>query len=88
MFLFKFKLLETFWFAEYFSDNYDVVNIQRSPTNFHDNYTPLELDKMMVSRRCYSIAFSGYMISELLRADYNVSPFTELRPLKWLYISR
>ena len=47
-FLFKFKLLETFWITEYFSDNYDVVNIQRSYTNFHDNYTLIGLDKMMV----------------------------------------
>ena len=29
---------------EYFSDNYDVVNIKRSPTNFHDNYTPHGLE--------------------------------------------
>ncbi len=68
---------------EYFSDNYDVVNIQRSPTNFHDNYTPHWIRQDDGLADVVTVLPGGYMISELLRADYNVSPFTELRPLKW-----
>ena len=67
---------------EYFSDNYDVVNIKRSSTNFHDNYTPHWIRQDDGLADVVTVLPGGYMISELLRADYNVSPFTELRPLK------
>jgi len=69
---------------EYFSGNLDVVTIERAPTNFHDNYTPhwirMKEDKMP---DIVNVEPGGYMVSELLKAGYGVSPFTELRKLKW-----
>ena len=41
MFLSKFKSLwKLSGSPEYYSDNLDVINIERSATNFHDDYTP------------------------------------------------
>ena len=69
---------------EYFSGSIDVVNIERSQTNFHDNYTPHWIRmKNKKQPNIVGVEPGGYMISEFLKAGYNVSPFTELRPLKW-----
>ena len=68
---------------EYYSDNIDVTKIQRSPTNFHDNYTPHWIKKDDGLADVSKVLPGGYMVSELLKADYNVSPFTEVRALKW-----
>ena len=68
---------------EYYSDNIDVTKIQRSPTNFHDNYTPHWVKKDDGLADVSKVLPGGYMMSELLKADYNVSPFTEVRALKW-----
>ena len=68
---------------EYYSDNLDVTNVDRSATNFHDDYTPMWIKKEDGLATVEKVLPGGYMISELLKADYNVSPFTELRKLKW-----
>ena len=68
---------------EYYSDNKDVTKIKRSLVNFHDDYTPTWIKKDDDLADVEKVLPGGYMISELLTADYGVSPFTELKPLKW-----
>jgi len=68
---------------EYYSDNIDVTKVQRSVTNFHDDYTPHWVKKDDGLADVNKVLPGGYMMSELLKADYNASPFTEVRELKW-----
>tara|TARA_Y100001973_G_C5206224_1_gene341703 strand:+ start:5039 stop:6466 length:1428 start_codon:yes stop_codon:yes gene_type:complete len=68
---------------EYYSDNINVTKVERSKTNFHDDYTPKWIIKDDGLADVSKVLPGGYMMSELLKADYRVSPFTELRKLKW-----
>lgn len=52
-----------------------VVNIERSQDNFHDDYTPTWIKQTQGSTSYDKLKFGGYVISELLKNNYNVRPF-------------
>ena len=68
---------------KYFSNNKNVMVIDRAPVNFHDNYTPKWVKKSNEFKEYNEVLPGGYMMSEFLKSDFGVSPFTELRELKW-----
>lgn len=67
---------------KYFSDNKNVMIIDRAPINFHDNYTPKWVKKSNQFKQYSEVLPGGHMMSEFLKSDFGVSPFTELRDRK------
>jgi len=58
--------------------DHDLAGVQRSPDNFHDDYTPISVsyDKNN-SVKCDKLKFGGKVISEMLKNNFAVRPFNE-----------
>jgi hypothetical protein len=64
-----------------------VINIERSEDNFHDDYTPTWIKQTQGSTSYDKLKFGGYVISEMLKNNYNVRPFnvSERHVKKFVY---
>jgi hypothetical protein len=61
----------------------NLLTIQRSAENFHDDYTPLWIQADNNSISCNKLKFGGLVISEFLKNDFKVRPFnTDERHVK------
>lgn len=60
-----------------YSHNVDLINVERSQENFHDNYTPLWIKKGIGSKNYTSTGKGSLLISKFLENGLNISPFTE-----------
>jgi hypothetical protein len=68
---------------QYFSTENNLINVDRSIDNFHDNYTPKWIKVGKDKKKYDKTLPGGYLISSLLESGYNVSPFKHERDLKF-----
>lgn len=54
-----------------------LVVIKRSTDNFHNDYTPLWIEQTKDITKNDKLKFGGYVISELLKHNFKVRPFSE-----------
>ena len=61
----------------------NLLTIQRSADNFHDDYTPLWIQADNSFMSCNKLKFGGLVISEFLKNNFKVRPFnTDERHVK------
>ena len=58
--------------------NEQLTIVKRSEENFHDDYTPLWIEKTGIGNQSYErLKFGGYVISEMLKSNFEVKQFTK-----------
>jgi len=58
--------------------NNNLIDIERSTENFHDDYTPLWIRKNSNKTiKCENLKFGGFVISEMLKNNLLIRPFQE-----------